>query len=222
MRNIWWKKKFCETSGTSDCALCTISSLGKLDSKFDQNFWQNPGRTFRSLDMEISLWSCITGFWQNIPFQTSNNTCLRCFLRVILVASQNGRFIKNRTSLGILVKLGSLFEVDEDENVGGVGGRGWHILWFKLMKMKILDNVCVGGRGGTSCGDATSLKQLQPLVPAGLQWPPHFQYYQQVCSFLLIMLHNTVSDTLSFKFDYFGKALCVKTRSPTRESIISA
>ena len=31
-------KKFRETSGTSDCAVCTISSLGKLESKFDQTF----------------------------------------------------------------------------------------------------------------------------------------------------------------------------------------
>ena len=39
-------KKFLETSGTSDCALCTISSLGKLESKFDQNFWQKRGQDF--------------------------------------------------------------------------------------------------------------------------------------------------------------------------------
>ena len=52
----------------------------------------------------------------------------------------------------------------------------------KLMRMKMLEGVWVG----TSCGDATCLKQLQPLVPAGLQGPPHFQYYQQLLSFLLM------------------------------------
>ena len=77
------EKKFCETSGTSDCALCTISSLGKLESKFDQNFLQNPGSTFRSLDMEISFEpGCITGFDKIFLFKTSNNTCLTiCFLK---------------------------------------------------------------------------------------------------------------------------------------------
>ena len=77
-------KKFCETSGTSDCALCTISSLGKLEWKFDQNFWQNPGRSFRSLDMEISLWTRLHHRnrilkRKSISFQTPNKTCLECF-----------------------------------------------------------------------------------------------------------------------------------------------